>query len=162
VRAAAHGTHAEGIEIAFDTAQTSYRRILSISSKSTIPRQGIARSRLHGARTHGRCGPRVRARRHLGGGPSELLGHWAQALYFAGDRQWTPQLQALTDEALASNPQEAASLKLVGMAAFQAGRYAAIHDGLVYTRKHLNLDLDETARVVQSRAAAGEWIASLS
>jgi cytochrome c-type biogenesis protein CcmH len=60
----------------------------------------------------------------LAGRPSELLGRWAQALYFAGNRQWTPQLQALTDEALASNPQEAASLKLLGMAAFQAGRYA--------------------------------------
>ncbi len=60
----------------------------------------------------------------LAGRPPELLGHWAQALYFAGDQQWTPQLQALTDEALAGNPREAASLKLVGMAAFQAGRYA--------------------------------------
>lgn len=60
----------------------------------------------------------------LAGRPPELLGHWAEALYFAGGRKWTPQLQALTDEALASNPQEAASLKLAGMAAFQAGRYA--------------------------------------
>ena len=60
----------------------------------------------------------------IAGRPPELLGHWAQALYFAGDQQWTPQLQALIDEALASNPQEKASLKLVGLAAFQAGRYA--------------------------------------
>jgi cytochrome c-type biogenesis protein CcmH len=60
----------------------------------------------------------------LAGRPPALLGRWAQALYFAGDKQWTPQLQALTDEALASNPQEAASLKLAGMAALQAGRYA--------------------------------------
>jgi cytochrome c-type biogenesis protein CcmH len=60
----------------------------------------------------------------LAGRPAELLGHWAEALYFAGARQWTPQLQALTDEALASNPQEATSLKLAGMATFQAGRYA--------------------------------------
>ncbi|SDE03341.1 cytochrome c-type biogenesis protein CcmH [Cupriavidus sp. YR651] len=59
----------------------------------------------------------------LAGRPPELLGYWAEALYFAGGRQWTPQLQALTDEALASNPQEAASLKLVGMAAFRAGHY---------------------------------------
>jgi cytochrome c-type biogenesis protein CcmH len=60
----------------------------------------------------------------LAGRPADLLGRWAEALYFAGGRQWTPQLQALTDEALASNPQEAASLKLSGTAAFQAGRYA--------------------------------------
>lgn len=60
----------------------------------------------------------------LAGRPPELLGRWAQALYFAGGRQWTTRIQALTDEALASNPQEAASLKLVGMAALQAGRYA--------------------------------------
>jgi cytochrome c-type biogenesis protein CcmH len=32
-------------------------------------------------------------------------------------------LQGLTDEALASNPREESSLRLVGMAAFQAGRY---------------------------------------
>jgi cytochrome c-type biogenesis protein CcmH len=60
----------------------------------------------------------------LAGRPAELLGLWAEALYIAGDRQWTPQLQALTDEALASNPQEVLSLRLAGMAAFSAGRYA--------------------------------------
>ncbi|TKR54298.1 c-type cytochrome biogenesis protein CcmI [Allopusillimonas ginsengisoli] len=59
----------------------------------------------------------------LAGRPAGLLGRWAQALYFAGGQQWTPQLQALTDEALASNPQEAVSLELVGMAAFHVGRY---------------------------------------
>ncbi|MFC7298684.1 MULTISPECIES: c-type cytochrome biogenesis protein CcmI [Oxalobacteraceae] len=59
----------------------------------------------------------------LAGRSSELLGDWAQALYFAGKRQWTPQLQALTDEALANDPQEATSLKLVGLARFEAGRY---------------------------------------
>jgi hypothetical protein len=31
----------------------------------------------------------------------------------------------------------------------------AIHDTLVYTCKHLNLDLDDTTRIVPSRAAAG-------
>lgn len=59
----------------------------------------------------------------LAGRPPELLGRWAEALYFAGERQWTPRLQALTDEALASDPLEAASLRLAGMAAFEAGRY---------------------------------------
>lgn len=64
----------------------------------------------------------------LAGRPAELLGRWAEALYFAGGRRWTPRLLALTDEALASNPQEPASLKLVGMAMFQAGRYAEAAD----------------------------------
>ncbi|MFP3555447.1 c-type cytochrome biogenesis protein CcmI [Paraburkholderia sp. SIMBA_049] len=59
----------------------------------------------------------------LAGRRPELLGHWAEAEFFAGGRQWTPKLQALTDEALTSDPQEAVSLKLTGMAAFQAGRY---------------------------------------
>jgi len=56
--------------------------------------------------------------------PPEWLGHWAQALYFAGHQQWTPQLQDLVDEALAGDPEEAASLTLAGMAAFEDGRYA--------------------------------------
>jgi len=60
----------------------------------------------------------------LAGRPAELLGRWAQAVYFSGGRQWTPQLQALIDEALASNPLEATSLRVAGMVAFQAGRYA--------------------------------------
>ncbi|MBV7483590.1 c-type cytochrome biogenesis protein CcmI [Bordetella sp. BOR01] len=60
----------------------------------------------------------------LAGRPPELLGHWIQALYFAGNQQWTPQLQALTDEALAGDPKEMTSLTLAGMAAFESGRYA--------------------------------------
>ncbi|HEY4318850.1 MAG TPA: c-type cytochrome biogenesis protein CcmI [Herbaspirillum sp.] len=61
---------------------------------------------------------------NLAGRPPQLLGRWAEALYFAGGRQWTPKLKALTDEALAGDPQEATSLKLAGMAAFEAGRFA--------------------------------------
>ncbi|MBB5460138.1 c-type cytochrome biogenesis protein CcmI [Paraburkholderia sp. Cpub6] len=60
----------------------------------------------------------------LAGRAPELLGHWAEAEYFADDRKWTAKLQALIDEALASNPRDAVSLKLAGMAAFQAGRYS--------------------------------------
>jgi len=59
----------------------------------------------------------------LAGRPPQLLGHWAEALYTAGGRKWTAQLQALIDEALTSDPQEAASLKLAGIAAFQARQY---------------------------------------
>ncbi|WP_439859020.1 c-type cytochrome biogenesis protein CcmI [Pseudomonas sp. MBLB4136] len=53
-----------------------------------------------------------------------LLGQWAQALYFAGDKQWTAQLQGLTDEALQADPAEVTSLGLLGIAAFEDGRFA--------------------------------------
>ena len=59
-----------------------------------------------------------------GGREPELLGQWAQALYFAGDKQWTEQLQALTDEALKADPAEVTSLGLLGIAAFEEGRFA--------------------------------------
>ena len=36
----------------------------------------------------------------LAGRQPELLGQWAQALYFGNGKQWTAQMQALTDEAL--------------------------------------------------------------
>ena len=53
----------------------------------------------------------------------ELLGQWAQALYFAADKKWSPQLQALTDEALKADPNEVTSLGLRGIAAFEGERY---------------------------------------
>ncbi len=59
----------------------------------------------------------------LAGRQPELLGQWAQAQYFAGDRQWSEQLQALTDEALQADPQELTSLGLLGIAAYEEGRY---------------------------------------
>ncbi|EXF43863.1 cytochrome c-type biogenesis protein [Pseudomonas sp. BAY1663] len=59
----------------------------------------------------------------LAGRQPELLGQWAQALYFARDRQWTAELQALTDEALKGDPQEVTSLGLLGIAAFEDQRY---------------------------------------
>ncbi|MHC2144970.1 c-type cytochrome biogenesis protein CcmI [Pseudomonas sp. 210_17 TE3656] len=53
----------------------------------------------------------------------ELLGQWAQALYFANDKQWTAQLQSLTDEALKADPNEVTSLGLLGIAAFESEHY---------------------------------------
>jgi cytochrome c-type biogenesis protein CcmH len=58
-----------------------------------------------------------------GGREPELLGQWAQALYFAGDKHWTEQLQALTDEALQADPAEVTSLGLLGIAAYEEGRF---------------------------------------
>ncbi|KAB0499701.1 c-type cytochrome biogenesis protein CcmI [Pseudomonas vancouverensis] len=59
----------------------------------------------------------------LGGRQPELLGQWAQALYFANDKKWSEQIQALTDEALKADPNEVTSLGLLGIAAFEGERY---------------------------------------
>ncbi|WEZ87237.1 c-type cytochrome biogenesis protein CcmI [Pseudomonas sp. NyZ480] len=59
----------------------------------------------------------------LAGRQPELLGQWAQALYFAADKQWSAPLQALTDEALQADPKEVTSLGLRGIAAFEGERY---------------------------------------
>ncbi|WP_122544258.1 c-type cytochrome biogenesis protein CcmI [Pseudomonas viridiflava] len=64
----------------------------------------------------------------LAGRPPELLGQWAQALYFASDKHFTPQVQALTDEALNADPKEVTSLGLLGIAAFETERYQAAVD----------------------------------
>jgi cytochrome c-type biogenesis protein CcmH len=53
----------------------------------------------------------------------EVLGYWAQALYFSAAGEWTPQLQALTDEALQANPDETTTLGLLGIVAFEQARY---------------------------------------
>lgn len=60
---------------------------------------------------------------NLAGRAPELLGQWAQALYFAEGKQWSERLQALTDEALKGDPQEVTSLGLLGIAAYESQRY---------------------------------------
>ncbi|QHG66238.1 c-type cytochrome biogenesis protein CcmI [Pseudomonas putida] len=59
----------------------------------------------------------------LAGRQPELLGQWAQALYFAADKKWSAQVQGLTDEALKADPNEVTSLGLRGIAAFEGERY---------------------------------------
>lgn len=59
----------------------------------------------------------------VAGREPELLGQWAQALYFASDKQWTAQQQALTDEALKGDPAEVTSLGLLGIAAYESGQF---------------------------------------
>ncbi|WP_017906325.1 tetratricopeptide repeat protein, partial [Pseudomonas asplenii] len=59
----------------------------------------------------------------LAGRQPELLGQWAQARYFADGKRWSPQVQALTDEALKADPNEVTSLGLLGIAAFEGERY---------------------------------------
>lgn len=60
----------------------------------------------------------------IAGRAPELLGQWAQALYFAEGKQWSERLQALTDEALQADPEEVTSLGLLGIAAYESQRYA--------------------------------------
>lgn len=60
---------------------------------------------------------------NLAGRQPELLGQWAQALYFADGKKWSDQIQALTDEALKADPKEVTSLGLLGIAAFEGQRY---------------------------------------
>jgi cytochrome c-type biogenesis protein CcmH len=59
----------------------------------------------------------------VAGREPELLGQWAQALYFAGNKQWTEQLQRMTDDALKGDPAEATTLGLLGIAAYEGGEY---------------------------------------
>lgn len=64
----------------------------------------------------------------LAGRQPELLGQLAQATYFASDKHWSPALQSVIDEALKANPDEATSLGLLGISAFEQQRYAAAID----------------------------------
>ncbi|MBX9755084.1 MAG: c-type cytochrome biogenesis protein CcmI [Pseudomonadaceae bacterium] len=100
---------------------------------------------------------------NLAGRQPELLGQWAQALYFVADKKWSAQLQALTDEALKADPQEATSLGLLGIASFEAGRF---NDAVVFWRRLVAaLPADDPsrapleggiARALEQMTAAGE------
>lgn len=59
----------------------------------------------------------------LVGRQPDLLGQLAQASYFANGNRWNAELQGLVDEALAQDPNEATSLGLVGIAAFEDSRF---------------------------------------
>lgn len=82
----------------------------------------------------------------LAGRQPELLGQWAQAQYFADDKQWNDKIQALTDEALKADPKEVTSLGLLGIAAFEGKRY---QEAITYWERLLN----ELPEGDQSRAA---------
>lgn len=60
----------------------------------------------------------------LAGRQPELLGQWAQALYFAEGQKFTAQVRELSEEALRLDPQEVTTLGLLGIAAFEEQRYA--------------------------------------
>lgn len=96
----------------------------------------------------------------LSGREPDLLGQWAQALYFAGDRQWSKQLQLLVDEALQADPNEVTSLGLLGIAAYEDQRYQEAADH--WERLVKSLPEDDPSReairggIAQARAQAGQ------
>ncbi|WP_219406007.1 c-type cytochrome biogenesis protein CcmI [Pseudomonas sp. Colony2] len=80
----------------------------------------------------------------LAGRQPELLGQWAQAQYFADNKQWSPKVQALTDEALKLDPKEVTSLGLLGIAAFEGQRYQEAID--YWNRLLAQLPPDDNSR----------------
>ncbi|MGY2289659.1 c-type cytochrome biogenesis protein CcmI [Pseudomonas sp. SDO528_S397] len=80
----------------------------------------------------------------LAGRQPELLGQWAQAQYFAANKKWSPEIQALTDEALKLDPKEVTSLGLLGIAAFEGERYAQAID--YWNRLLAQLPPDDSSR----------------
>ncbi|KZL38195.1 cytochrome C [Pseudomonas syringae pv. syringae] len=80
----------------------------------------------------------------LAGRQPELLGQWAQALYFASGKHFTPHVQALTDKALQADPKEVTSLGLLGIAAFETQRYQAAVD--YWSRLLAALPADDASR----------------
>lgn len=60
----------------------------------------------------------------LSGRQAEVLGQWAQALYFANGKKMAGQPQTVADEALKQDPHEVTTLGLLGIAAFEDKRYA--------------------------------------
>lgn len=102
----------------------------------------------------------------VAGRAPELLGQWAQALYFASNKQWTAQTQALTDEALKGDPNEVTSLGLLGIAAFEDERYQEAVD--YWNRLLVQLPQGDTSRTAlqggieraKEKIAAGEGKAS--
>jgi len=80
----------------------------------------------------------------LAGRQPELLGQWAQAQYFADNKQWSDKIQALTDEALKADPKEVTSLGLLGIAAFEGGRYQEAID--YWNRLLVQLPADDNSR----------------
>ncbi|MGY2337735.1 c-type cytochrome biogenesis protein CcmI [Pseudomonas sp. SDO5532_S415] len=80
----------------------------------------------------------------LAGRRPEFLGGWAEALYFSNGKKWSATVQALTDEALANDPNELVSLSLLGLSAFEEKRYV---DALKYWNQALiRMSSDDISR----------------
>lgn len=80
----------------------------------------------------------------LAGRRPELLGRWAEALYFSNGQKWSATIQSLTAEALVNDPGERVSLSLSGLAAFEQQRY---RDALKYWNQAIaTLSPDDPSR----------------
>lgn len=96
----------------------------------------------------------------LAGRQPDLLGEWAQALYFADGNQWTANIQGLVEEALSRDPNESTSLGLVGMVAFENKRFQDAIDAWTQLSKGLDPE-DPSYDVIQTgieraRSSLGE------
>lgn len=95
----------------------------------------------------------------LVGRQPDLLGQLAQASYFANGNRWNAELQGLVDEALAQDPNEATSLGLVGIAAFEDNRFQDAVDAWTQLLKGIDPQ-DQSYQAIQAgieraRAAIG-------
>ncbi len=75
--------------------------------------------------------------------PSAIYGLAAQALFFAKQGQMTDEVKAILDKAFAINPDETNGLGLLGIAAFEAGRY---EDAIKYWSRILDVEPDNQSR----------------
>lgn len=71
----------------------------------------------------------------LEGEHAEFIGPQAQALYYKNNQQMTPEIEALTKQALALDPQDTSTLVLLGMDNFVNSKYA---DAISYWQLVLN------------------------
>lgn len=90
--------------------------------------------------------------------PSAIYGLAAQALFFAEQGQMTDKVKAILDKAFAINPDETNGLGLLGIAAFETGRY---EDAIKYWGRILDVEPDNPSRdaivagINKARAALG-------
>ncbi|UZE94918.1 c-type cytochrome biogenesis protein CcmI [Alkalimarinus alittae] len=90
--------------------------------------------------------------------PSSIYGLAAQAEFFAQQAQMTDKVQELLDKAFSTNPDETNSLGLLGIAAFEGGRY---EDAIKHWGRILEVDSENPSRdaivagINKARAALG-------
>ncbi|MCJ8167910.1 c-type cytochrome biogenesis protein CcmI [Atopomonas sediminilitoris] len=98
----------------------------------------------------------------IAGRETELMAQLAQAQYFAGGKVFSPEVRSLTDEVLQNDPQEVTTLGLLGIAAFEEGRFA---DAVSFWERLVNAlpPQDPTAAAIQGGIArAKERLAEAS
>ena len=90
--------------------------------------------------------------------PSAIYGLAAQALFFAQGAQMTEEVKVILDKAFAVNPDETNGLGLLGIDAYQSGRY---EEAIKYWSRILDVQPDNPSRdaivagINKSRAALG-------